>query len=33
MNRKLKQVEALPGDTAAGLLGAEGAEGADADDA
>ena len=24
MNRKLKQVEALPGDTAAGLLGAEG---------
>jgi DNA recombination protein RmuC len=33
MNRKLKQVEALPGDTAAGLLGAEGADGADADDA
>ncbi|HEB3529477.1 TPA: DNA recombination protein RmuC [Burkholderia cenocepacia] len=33
MSRKLKQVEALPGDTAAGLLGADGAEGADADDA
>ncbi|VWB97870.1 DNA recombination protein RmuC [Burkholderia arboris] len=33
MSRKLKQVEALPGDTAAGLLGAEGADGADADDA
>jgi DNA recombination protein RmuC len=36
MNRKLKQVEALPGDTAAGLLGAEvadGADGADADEA
>ncbi|KVT14013.1 recombinase RmuC [Burkholderia sp. MSMB1078WGS] len=33
MSRKLKQVEALPGDAAAGLLGAEGAEGADADDA
>ncbi|KVV37077.1 recombinase RmuC [Burkholderia territorii] len=33
MNRKLKQVEALPGETAAGLLGAEAADGADADDA
>ncbi|KVT85160.1 recombinase RmuC [Burkholderia territorii] len=33
MNRKLKQVEALPGATAAGLLGAEAADGADADDA
>ncbi|VWD00490.1 MULTISPECIES: DNA recombination protein RmuC [Burkholderia] len=33
MNRKLKQVEALPGDTAAGLLGSEGNDGADADDA
>ena len=33
MGRKLKQVEALPGDTAAGLLGAEGGDGADADDA
>ncbi|NHV27827.1 DNA recombination protein RmuC [Burkholderia sp. D-99] len=33
MSRKLKQVEALPGDAAAGLLGAEGSDGADADDA
>ncbi|MGC3024050.1 DNA recombination protein RmuC [Burkholderia sp. DN3021] len=34
MSRKLKQVEALPGDTAAGLLGSDGADGgADADDA
>ncbi|MBR8456779.1 DNA recombination protein RmuC [Burkholderia dolosa] len=33
MNRKLKQVEALPGDAAAGLLGAQGSDGADADDA
>ncbi|VWB43922.1 DNA recombination protein RmuC [Burkholderia pseudomultivorans] len=36
MNRKLKQVEALPGDAAVGLLGAaaaDGAEGADADEA
>ncbi|KML51120.1 recombinase RmuC [Burkholderia cepacia] len=33
MSRKLKQVEALPGDTAAGLLGDEGTDGADADDA
>ncbi|HGL5235614.1 TPA: DNA recombination protein RmuC, partial [Burkholderia multivorans] len=32
MNRKLKQVEALPGDAAAGLLGAEAADGADADE-
>ncbi|PRE57677.1 DNA recombination protein RmuC [Burkholderia multivorans] len=32
MNRKLKQVEALPGDAAAGLLGAEATDGADADE-
>jgi DNA recombination protein RmuC len=30
MNRKLKQVEALPGDTAAGLLGSDGADSDDA---
>ena len=30
MNRKLKEVEALPGDTAAGLLGADGADNDDA---
>jgi DNA recombination protein RmuC len=33
MGRKLKQVEALPDETAAGLLGAQAADGADADDA